>query len=82
MPIEAAHVRIGSGAGIGQKPDDWRAVGLCKWHHARQHSIGEETFWREYAESGQGDVESLIAQYVAASPRASEIRAIQRERGL
>lgn len=74
-PIEVAHVRRGSGAGIGQKPDDWRTVSLCKEHHDRQHEVGEETFWRGL------DVEQLIADFIASSPKAAEIRAIQRERG-
>lgn len=74
MPIEAAHVRIGSGAGIGQKPHDFRAVSLCKAHHAKQHEVGERTFW-----SGI-DVEGLIADFCAASPRAAEIRRFKQER--
>lgn len=80
MPIEAAHVRLGSGAGMGQKPDDFRVVSLCKFHHTRQHSVGEETFWREFSESGQGDVEDLIDAFCKASPKAAEIRQIKRER--
>ena len=44
-PIEVAHVRIGSGAGMGQKPHDYWAVPLCRDCHARQHNIGERTFW-------------------------------------
>lgn len=32
-PIEAAHVRIGSGAGMGQRPDDHRTVSLCTSCH-------------------------------------------------
>ena len=82
LPIEAAHVRIGSGAGMGQKPDDWRTVGLCKWHHARQHTMGEPSFWAEYTASGQGTVDDLIAEYNAASPRRAQIAAEMRERGL
>jgi hypothetical protein len=74
-PIEVAHVRIGSGAGMGQKPDDWRTVSLCKDCHTRQHT-GERTFW-------QGrDVEALIRAFVAASPRRAQIEQEQRERGL
>lgn len=66
--IECAHVRIGSGAGMGQKPDDWRTVGLCRDCHTRQHEVGERTFW-------QGrDIEALIDAYCRASPRAAEIR--------
>lgn len=75
-PIEVAHVRKGSGAGIGQKPDDFRTVSLCQFHHHRQHSIGEEAFWRGI------DVEGLIVEFCHASPKAAEIRRIQQERGL
>jgi hypothetical protein len=83
--IEAAHVRLGSGAGVGQKPDDWRAVSLCGGPHSnidgqlgchnRQHIIGEQTFWAEC------DVEALIAAFIKASPKRHEIEAIRRERG-
>lgn len=74
VAVECAHVRIGSGAGVGQKPDDWRTVGLCRVCHTEQHSIGERTFWKG------ADVEALIAAYCAASPKAREIRDAQRER--
>lgn len=74
-PIEAAHVRLGSGSGIGQKPDDHRAVSLCAFHHRQQHAVGEATFWR-----GR-DVEGLIAQFIASSPKRREIEAAMRERG-
>jgi hypothetical protein len=46
---EAAHIRIGSGAGISQKPADNLAVPLCPSAHREQHNRGEKTFW--------GDVE-------------------------
>ena len=73
-PIEVAHVRIGSGAGIGQKPDDWRTVSLCKPCHAEQHSVGEVSFWRKR------DVEGLIAAFIKASPRRAQIEQAMRER--
>lgn len=78
MPIEAAHVRLGSGAGLGQKPDDFRAVSLCRDHHAMQHNVGEATFW-EIATTQ--DVESLIAAFCKASPKAREIADEKRARG-
>lgn len=80
VPIEAAHVRLGSGAGAGQKPDDFRAVSLCKAHHARQHEIGERTFWADYEASGHGNVEDLIEAFCNASPKAAEIARVKRER--
>lgn len=73
--IEAAHVRLGSGTGVGQKPDDFRMVGLCRDCHQHQHNIGEATFWH-----GR-DVEALIGAYIAASPKRAEIQRIMRERG-
>ena len=78
MPIEAAHVRLGSHTGIGQKPDDWRAVSLCKDHHAAQHTHGEWTFWHKQL-SGL-DVDALIDSFCKASPKAAEIRKIRQER--
>lgn len=77
VAIEAAHVRLGSGAGIGQKPDDWRMVGLCGGAdgcHQRQHRVGEPTFWR-----GR-NVEALIKAYIAGSPKRSEIERVMQER--
>lgn len=73
-PIEVAHVRMGSGAGIGQKPDDWRTVSLCRSHHARQHEVGERTFWAGI------DVDGLCNAFAAASPKAAEIRMEKQER--
>jgi hypothetical protein len=80
--IEVAHVRNGSGAGMGQKPDDWRAVSLCKGCHHSQHIIGEETFWAEYARLRGQTVEQLITEFIKASPKRQEIEADKRERGL
>ncbi len=76
-PIEAAHVRMGSGAGIGFKPDDFRAVSLCggpHGHHQQQHNVGERTFWAGI------DVEALIDEFCRQSPKAAEIRKVKAER--
>lgn len=55
---------------MGQKPDDWRTVSLCRECHQRQHT-GEATFW-------QGrDVEALIDAFCKASPKAAEIRSVR-----
>lgn len=82
MPVEAAHVRLGSGAGLGQKPDDFRAVPLCGnfGHHTQQHQEGEETFWRTYELASGQSVEQLIAELCAASPKSAEIRRVKAER--
>jgi hypothetical protein len=44
-PSEAAHVRTGTDGGVGVKPGDRYAVPLCDACHAKQHRIGELTFW-------------------------------------
>lgn len=81
-----AHVRLGSHAGIGEKPDDWRGVSLCDGPHSniegllgchnQQHIVGEKTFWE-----GAGiDPEELIAAFIKASPRRAQIEQVMRER--
>ncbi len=76
-PIQFAHVRLGSGAGVGQKPDDWNAVSLCQHHHDEQHRLGERTFWQNVEQ----DPAELIREFIKASPKRHEIEAEQRERG-
>ena len=44
-PSDAAHVRTGTDGGTGMKPGDRYAVPLCAACHARQHRVGELTFW-------------------------------------
>lgn len=78
VPIEVAHVRRGSGAGMGQKPDDFFTVSMCRDHHAEQHRVGEQTF----AATHQIDLAGLAAEFASASPKAAEIRNIKRERAL
>ncbi len=74
--IQVAHVRLGSGAGMGRKPDDFRTVSLCHaCHHGDQHTRGEETFW-----AGK-DVEGLMDAFAKESPVAKEIAAWKREHG-
>ena len=44
-PSDAAHVRTGTDSGTGMKPSDRFAVPLCTACHAKQHRIGELSFW-------------------------------------
>jgi len=75
---------MGSGAGLSQKPDDWRTVPLCAGPnanadghlgcHNRQHIVGERTFWAGI------DIEGLLNEFARQSPRAAQIKAAKRER--
>lgn len=83
--IEFAHVRYGSGAGMGQKPDDFRAVSLCMDCHRgggsdAQHTIGEPEFWSRYEKRTGTSVEKLIEAFIAASPKRAEIERVRKER--
>src|SRR5215469_9434225 len=44
-PSEPAHVRTGTDGGVGIKPGDRYAVPLCTDCHAKQHRVGELSFW-------------------------------------
>jgi len=78
MPIEAAHVRLGSNSGVGIKPDDSRTIPLCgglEGHHAEQHRIGERAFAEKYGL----DLEALWQALWAKSPARFNIEAKQRK---
>lgn len=62
---------------MGQKPDDWRCVSLCRHHHTSQHAQGEQTFWRAYEAVTGTDVETLIEAFCKASPKAREIQQVR-----
>lgn len=66
-PSQAAHVRIGSNAGTGLKPDDRRTVPLCHKHHMEQHSLGEYTFWGRVSLDLDG-IEAIMDALRAAYP--------------
>lgn len=73
--IEVAHVRLGTDGGTSRKPSDFYTLSLCKPCHTRQHSVGEETFWKGV------DVAAIMAEFCATSPAKREIADAKRERG-
>lgn len=75
-PIEVAHIRLGSHAGMSQKPHDYSTVSMCRDHHAESHRIGERTFQDRY----KLDLHELADEFSSASPRAAQIKAAKRER--
>lgn len=69
-PIEAAHVRSGTGGGVGIKPgDDW-VVSLCRDHHNHQHRVGEPAFETEFGI----DMKQLAREFAAKSPHKAKLR--------
>lgn len=68
-PIEVAHVRNGSGAGVGQKPDDFFTISLCRDHHSEQHRIGERSFEKLHGVN----MLSLAEEFAKVSPKRAEI---------
>lgn len=72
--IDVAHVRIGSGAGISQKPNDWCTVSLCRDCHRRQHEVGERTFWLGFP------LAETMEAFIKSSPKRAEIMAERQAR--
>ena len=85
-----APYRIGSNAGFGAKPDDWRTTPLCDGPfsnidgelgcHQVQHARGEESFWDAYAMRKGHTVLQLIEELIRTSPKRAEIERIRKER--
>jgi len=42
---QCAHIRSGTGAGIGLRPSDEFCVPLSVMEHLQQHRIGESKYW-------------------------------------
>lgn len=76
--IEVAHVRLGSHTGLGQRPDDWRAVPLCKSCHresaSAQHNVGEASFWKALGK----DPMAIIEELIKTSPKRRDIEEARR----
>lgn len=64
LPIEAAHVRVGTGGGMGFKPHDKWVISLCRDHHSEQHRIGEPEFERRHGIN----MKKLAEAFAARSP--------------
>lgn len=49
LDIQCCHIRLGSHAGMGQKPPDYLTYPGCgSVHHEEQHAIGEAAFEKKY----------------------------------
>jgi hypothetical protein len=55
---------------VGQKPDDWNTISLCRDHHAEQHRIGEQSFEKRHGI----DMRRLADTFSMVSPRATQIK--------
>lgn len=69
LPIECAHVRMGTDGGIGLKPSDRWTISLCTKHHAEQHRIGERRFERRHGV----DLSALAGAFAARSPHRIQL---------
>lgn len=63
--VQAAHVRLGNGGGIALKPSDYRTLPLSAEQHARQHRIGERTFWEEVGKNPDGQIIVHLIRFIA-----------------
>lgn len=62
--VEAAHVRMGNGGGMGIKPSDFRTLPLSADQHRRQHQVGEKAFWAALGISPDGLIISHMVRYI------------------
>lgn len=69
LPIECAHVRIGTDGGVALKPSDRWVVSLCRSHHAEQHRIGEAQFQKRHGL----DLYALALEFARRSPYRSSL---------
>lgn len=63
-PIDCAHIRTSTNAGIGMKPADCWTISLCRAHHEEQHRIGQQSFEQRY----DLDLVALAREFTRRSP--------------
>ena len=76
-PSECAHVRRGTDGGTGLKPSSRYTVPLCRDCHARQHRVGEVTFW---AETEIDPLDLACRLWTVSGDTDQGIRAVERAR--
>lgn len=69
LPIEVAHVRTGTGGGLGFKPSDKWTISLCREHHTLQHAVGERTFEATFGI----DMKALAQEFARKSPHRRKL---------
>jgi hypothetical protein len=74
LPIECAHVRIGTDGGVGLKPSDKWTISLCQFHHRQQHDIGE----REFEARHEIDLHQLAREFARKSPYRQQLSGLAR----
>lgn len=74
--IQAAHVRVETGGGMGMKPADYFSVPLCVDHHLEQHRIGHAEFDATHMLDLRALAEELAAMSPALDHRNSAIAAL------
>ena len=69
LPIECAHVRRASTAGIGIKSSDAFCLSLCRNHHSESHRIGEQTFEKRHGI----ELMALAREFYERSPHRNKL---------
>jgi len=73
LPVECAHVRIGTSGGTAIKPSDRWCISLCRHHHAEQHRLGQRSFEGRYSL----DLVTLAKEFARRSPHWRCLQAIE-----
>ena len=69
LPVECAHIRIGTDGGIALKPSDRWIISLCAEHHREQHQLGERRFQTKY----RLDLVGLAREFARKSPHFAKL---------
>ena len=76
LPVECAHIRIGTDGGIALKPSDRWIISLCAGHHGEQHQLGERRFQTKY----RFDLIALAKEFARKSPHFVKLNSSQRDK--
>ena len=58
--VQACHFRLGTDGGTGMRPSDWFVTPLAPEEHMIQHTVGEESYWRQAISEGRYLMDGFI----------------------
>lgn len=67
-PTEAHHVRAAANSGMGMKPPDTTAAGLCFRHHKELHAKGKRSFEARHRVDLAAEATRLAREHPPAQP--------------
>lgn len=70
--VVAHHIRLGAGAGVGQKPSDYRTIPLTAEKHVELHNTGEKMWFLCHNIDYETEMKRLMIKFIGSEMAGSD----------